>query len=101
MEVIIDQQGEKIILKASGSLDESKIVEWRKILDNILLRQSARVVIDLSAVNFISSRAIGALLLFYKKLREQGKDMVIQAREWLYDLLVKIKLYELFPLEKK
>jgi anti-sigma B factor antagonist len=63
------------ILEPQGMLDGVKTNELKfQVLD--ALRQDMDVVlIDLSAIDFMNSSAIGALVSIFKAVKEQGKEV--------------------------
>jgi anti-anti-sigma factor len=71
----IDPQS--VELEISGDLTEGAVKEFRAALYSELERPHRQVRLNLVKVRSINSAALGAILLFQKKAREDGKDIVI------------------------
>jgi anti-anti-sigma factor len=64
-------------LAVSGDLTESTVNEFRTALYAELDRPHRQVKLNLKKVRSINSAALGAILLFQKKAREEGKEIMI------------------------
>jgi len=68
---------QSVELEVSSDLTESTVNEFRTALYAELDRPHRQVRLNLQKVHSINSAALGAILLFQKKAREEGKDIVI------------------------
>jgi len=64
-------------LEVTGDLTEATVNEFRVALYAELDRPERQVRLNLLKVRTINSAALGAVLLFQKKAREEGKEIVI------------------------
>ncbi len=64
-------------LEITGDLTEVTVNEFRTALYQELDRPHQQVRLNLAKVRTINSAALGAILLFQKKAREEGKDILI------------------------
>ncbi len=64
-------------LEVSADLTESTVNEFRTALYAELDRPHRQVKLILKKVRSINSAALGAILLFQKKARDEGKEIVI------------------------
>jgi anti-sigma B factor antagonist len=67
------------VLEVRGEIDLSNASELRDALAQAGDVGGGRVVVDLSAVEFLDSTALGVLVAGAKRLREDGGDLVIRA----------------------
>lgn len=61
----------------SGFLDAHTVDSFEKAMEDLLDRQYSKVIMDLSALNYISSAGIGALMVLLQQLRRRQGDLVI------------------------
>lgn len=84
-----------------GDLDNYHADEFKQKLYSLLNGNYRELVINLSYVPFISSSAIGKILVFYKQLVEKGKKLRIEGlNTYLFDLFHLTKLDQFLPLEQ-
>jgi anti-anti-sigma factor len=77
--VTYDETGTALVCHLAGNLEQLTVRQFRESLARV--RQSARVVFDLSAVNFIDSAGLGALIGAIRHVRElNGEAVVCSAR---------------------
>ena len=78
-----------LTLYLSGDLDMSNAEELRNLIDRDIDRKRIRhVILDLSAVSFIDSSALGVILGRYKKLLAlDGKIQIANAPSHIYRIL--------------
>ncbi|MDH4036333.1 MAG: STAS domain-containing protein [Candidatus Krumholzibacteria bacterium] len=63
------------VLKVSGYLDTTTASELETALYGLLDRESYRIVVDLSGVNYISSAGWGIFIGEIKRIRNHGGDL--------------------------
>ena len=68
---------QSVELEVIGDLTEATVNEFRVALYAELDRPERQVRLNLLKVRTINSAALGAVLLFQKKAREEGKEIVI------------------------
>ena len=90
---------DEIELVVGADLDEATVGEFRAALYAELGEPQRKLTIDLQAVHNVSSSALGAMLLFYKKARESGKEIAIGAcNPDLRRILLAIRFDRTFPM---
>jgi anti-sigma B factor antagonist len=70
-----ENQGHYDILRLQGSLDSFSFPKLEKSLNELREHQRNCVVLDCSGLNYISSVAIGALIGFARRARENKGDL--------------------------
>jgi anti-anti-sigma factor len=96
----IEKGTDEIELAVSADLDESTVGEFRTALYAELGEPQKRITLDLERVHNVSSAALGAMLLFYKKARENGKEIAIgHCNPDLRRILLAIRFDRTFPMD--
>jgi len=92
---------EEAILTINGSLSSDTANEFQNHLQELEGGGYQRIVLDLSNVTTVNSSSLGKMLLFRKKLSEQGRTLVIRGcNEALYKTLQMIKIDKLIQIER-
>ena len=71
----VEQQGELDILRLNGSLDAYSFPRLESALNDLREKKRHRVVLDCNALDYISSAALGALIGFARRARENSGDL--------------------------
>ena len=66
-----------VIVVLDEQLDAQEVAKLQPKLESLVQRPSGDIVVDLTAVTFIDSSGVGALVFLYKRLVAQGRDMVL------------------------
>ncbi len=66
-----DRDGARWIL-LNGELDQEEVLHLKAVFDGAVKRASRDVVVDLSAVTFIATLAIGLIVASREQLEERG-----------------------------
>ncbi len=66
-----------VIVVLDEQLDAQEVAKLQPQLESLIQRPSGDIVVDLTAVTFIDSSGVGALVFLYKRLVAQGRDMVL------------------------
>jgi stage II sporulation protein AA (anti-sigma F factor antagonist) len=69
--------GKIVEVRISGFLDAHTVVSFEKTMDELLEKDYTKFIIGLSALNYISSAGIGALMVLLQQLRRRQGDMVL------------------------
>lgn len=67
------------VISIAGSIDALTAAEVTKYFEQELAADRARIVIDLSGVDFMSSAGLRALLAAMKQSRQMGGDLCVAA----------------------
>jgi len=68
---------DNLTVKLSGEMDAQGCSEIRPRLEEVMQQKQPHIVIDVSAVSFIDSSGIGAIVFLFKRLKEQNRSMEI------------------------
>jgi anti-sigma B factor antagonist/stage II sporulation protein AA (anti-sigma F factor antagonist) len=104
MELLQHQQGRTLVLAPAGRIDHTHADAFKLALDPHLalcVKDGQPLVIDFSAISYISSIGLRALMIAIKQVKAQGGRMVLAA---LTPLVLEVftisrfdMLFEIFP----
>ncbi len=78
MQVITSQDGNKGIIKLSGRFDFNKHREFRGAYEPMLTQADiAEIVVDMGAVDYLDSSALGMLLMLKDKVSSSKKQVTL------------------------
>jgi len=66
-----------VIVVLDEEFDAQEVVKLQPQLQSLVERPSGDIVVDMTAVTFIDSSGVGALVFLYKRLVAQGRDMIL------------------------
>lgn len=75
----LHHDAERLIVRLEGRLDAQVADETRAALEALAPEGTARLVIDLSAVPFVDSSGLGALVAVLKAVRRRGGELRLAA----------------------
>lgn len=81
MEIRPLRRNDVTVLHLAGRFDTHEVVRFKRQLDQALGAPPARVVLDLSGVNFIDSAGLTALIQVLRRCRQEGGDLRISAMQ--------------------
>ncbi len=91
---------QSVELEVASDLTEATVNEFRAALYSELDRPHQQVRLNLLKVHSINSAALGAILLFQKKAREEGKDVLIaKCSDELRKTIMAIRLDRIIAVE--
>ncbi|MBY6185528.1 STAS domain-containing protein [Marinobacter hydrocarbonoclasticus] len=64
-----------ILLQLPHQFDQDTVKHFRPEFDSMLRCEEGDVCLDLSAVDFIDSSGVGAIIHLFKRLKSQGRDL--------------------------
>lgn len=70
-------QSHLAVLKLSGFINASSVMDFEGALDNLLLEKRLDAVLDFSEVSYINSTGISALLTYAQSWKGKGDEMVL------------------------
>jgi anti-anti-sigma factor len=79
MKLLQQQHGAVSLLKPDGPLVETDVVEFARMLRNLISTRLGRVVVDLAAVPFVDSAGLEALLDINDELGQGGQCLKLCA----------------------
>ncbi|MEP9380804.1 STAS domain-containing protein [Nocardioides sp. KR10-350] len=77
MDIVSTGRGRMAVLSASGRLNMVAAPQLKKAVDEAVAGGHPRIVVDLSAVDFIDSSGLGALIGGLKSARQASGDLRI------------------------
>jgi anti-anti-sigma factor len=90
----------EVELEVRGDLTEATVNEFRDALDAELDKPHRLVKLNLENVHIINSASLGAILLYQKKAREEGKEIMIgKCSEVLRKTIMAIRLDRIIAIE--
>ncbi len=88
-----------LVVAVDGGLNARTAEQFTVEVENVAQRGFAKIIVDCSALTFISSSGIGALLLLHRRMKQRGADVkVAGARSFVLDVLRMARLDGLFDL---
>ncbi len=66
-----------LVVKLCGEMDALGCTKIRTELERITDTENINVSLDLSQVSFLDSSGIGAIVFLYKRLKAQGRTLII------------------------
>jgi len=77
MQVTITQTDGRSVLRLSGRFDFNAHREFREAAEQALAGSGSEVYVDLGAVDYLDSSALGMLLMLRDKAKNAGKSVVL------------------------
>ncbi|MDM8515883.1 STAS domain-containing protein [Desulfobacterales bacterium HSG16] len=101
MEIEILRDTDRTVMKIRGKIDEKGSEQMKNRFHEEHLYTAPELVFDFADVDYVGSACIGKLLLFYKKMFDSGGQIrIINASSVVYELLIIVKLDDLFTINK-
>jgi anti-anti-sigma factor len=101
MEVKITKTGDSITAKVIGAVTENDGVNLKHAFDELIRSEGATVTIDLSLVPIITSTGIGKLIVLYRKLKQEQRELVIRGiHDNLYSMFTSINLHKMLTIHR-
>lgn len=92
---------DEVVLEIHGPLSGETTNEFHRYLQEIASEKCATVILNLAEVSTINSSSLGKILLFRKKLSEEGRVLKIKGcSDALFKTFQMIKFDKLIPIEK-
>lgn len=79
MNLATQQQGNVQIISVAGALDASTSEDFKVYVNGLIERDHDHLVVDLSAIPFMDSSGLGALVSLFKRVRARGGDLKLAA----------------------
>lgn len=82
MEVTKKQRVDDIVvLKVGGRCDPTTVGDLQRCLDQVIEAGATKVILDLAALQYISSAGLRVLLMAAKKLKDRGGGLAVCAAQ--------------------
>jgi anti-sigma B factor antagonist len=89
------------LLEIQGALSGETAAEFQQHMQELVAEGRARITLNLLGVTTINSSSLGKIVLFKKKLAEEGRILQIRGcTEALYKTFQMVKFDKLIPIEK-
>lgn len=95
MEYRVDQMNNVSVLKIAGRLDATNHEEMLAALMDMIDKGALNLVVDLSALNYISSAGIRIFIIALKKLKPLGGELVFSALTEMVRKIFKMAGFEI------
>ena len=70
---------EELMIRISGEIDHHSAGKIREIIDrDVFFYRAPRVILDLSAIDFMDSSGLGLILGRYTKIKDMGSVLIIK-----------------------
>ncbi len=97
----IEKHEERTLINLEGRIDNEGTAIFQESLEKLFEIDTPKVVFNFSGLSFINSSGIGKLLLFYKKFKNKGGDIVISGiNDDVFTLFKAIRLDKLIVIER-
>lgn len=77
MQTRVDTGDGKVVIKLEGRFDFNAHREFREVVDRAVREAERQIQVDLDAVDYLDSSALGMLLMLRDKAKGAGKDVVL------------------------
>jgi anti-sigma B factor antagonist len=99
MKISIKKAPDAVILSIKGKVESYDAIKINKKVEDFSKSQVSRVIIDLSAIEFLDSRWMGAFIYSWKLLKEKNKEMIFCIRPgFIMDLFINANLDRTFTI---
>ena len=97
MEVFTDYEGDALVIRLVGELDEHSAEFVRRKLDTLIANNNfGSMIFELSRLSFMDSTGIGVIIGRYKLIRKQNKPVYVRNPSPTVDKIFKMSgLYEI------
>ena len=93
------EAGDTAVLSLAGEVDVANVAQVREAALKLLAGGAKRLVVDLSATEYLDSSGLGMLVGLLKRIREMGGKMAVAgARDRVMRVLEVTRLKEIFAL---
>lgn len=100
-DIHVSDQNQVKLVEAKGRIDSSNAGELGEVLNSVLDEGALQVVIDFSAVDFMSSAGVRELVSALKRIRRsQGDIRLAQPSDRVYEVLEMVglnKIFQIYP----
>jgi anti-sigma B factor antagonist len=99
LELRVTRLGEAMLVCVRGGVDNQEAERFRNVIEHLAGEPSARLILDLTEMDFICSTALGAIVFGHKKSRaQQGALKLVNPQGPILELLEVTRLTELFSI---
>ena len=101
MEINVTQQPDGNTIALTGRFDFQSHQVFRQTIDELLQSGNVKLTVDLSAVNFIDSSALGMLLLARESCEKVGGNVILdRPRDYVDKVLKLCHFDQLFTVQR-
>lgn len=97
----IDRDNDVMVVAVDGGLDNATSGEFTAQIDKLVEGGITRIVVDCSALTYLSSAGLGALLRLHSRMRRHGGDVRLAGVRGVVVQLLQLskldRLFELYP----
>ncbi len=101
MNISISNAGDIAIAKVSGPITETDGDTLKQKFEELVSSQATKIKMDLTLVPIITSTGIGKIIVLFRRLKSQGRELIISGiHENLYSMFTSINLDKMLSIEK-
>ena len=101
MDITITPTDAVITARITGPVTENDGEALKNAFDELLSASQKQVDLDLSTVPILTSTGIGKLIVLFRKLKDQARELKIKAiHDNLYDMFASINLDKMLKIER-
>ena len=98
LSVEVEETPTGAVVRVCGSADMNEAATLRHKLQELTTRKCRWIVLDLSAMDFISSEGLAGIILAHIRCRHLGGEVrIVSPQPKILDVLVNTRLIMLFP----
>ena len=99
LELRVTRLGEVMLVHVRGGVDNQEAERFRNVIEHLAGELPARLIIDLTEMDFICSTALGAIICGHKKSKAQQGDLkLVNPQAAILEMLAVTRLTELFSI---
>ncbi len=101
MNVVISNAENSVTAKITGPITETDGDSLKENFENLYSSSATNVLLDLTMVPIITSTGIGKIIVLFRRLKSQGRDLVINGiHENLYAMFTSINLDKMLTIKE-
>jgi len=77
MDIKIEMKGDVAVIRCAGSLDAETVSVFRRRTGELFEKNMSRFVMDVSALSFIDSMGLGAMISLLRRVHEKKGDLKV------------------------
>jgi len=96
MEITVQKESHYVVVKAAGRLDTNTAPGFEQECAACLTGSKGKIILDFSKLEYISSAGLRCILSMAKKLRANGRDLVLCGLSGFVEEVIRISGFDSF-----
>jgi len=105
LSIVTDNTQEVAVMRVKGSVDSDTAPELDSALENLLIGNKNKIVLNLEAVEYLSSAGLRALVKALKDAQKSGGDLrlatISEPIEVIFRTVGMLQMFKMFPNDKE